>query len=199
MVSSISACLSTSHLTHISGTDSLPSPNTTLKVITIGRGTQNYTCASSNSSAPKSTGAVATIFNLQDLLPIIPPLEGQAVLNILSPLLLSMPRAALDGSIIPKAGYHYFDASGSPVFDLSSSGNGVIVGSKVADITAPDATAAQGPNGAVDWLTLDAKDGSQGLSRVYRTQTASGKPPATCDGKEGEFAVEYAALYYFLG
>ena len=144
-------------------------------------------------------GASATLFDLASLLPILSPLEGQAVLNALPPLLLSLPRDALANSIFPQAGTHYFDASGSATFDLSASSNGLIVGTKVGDIVAPEDDATKGGNGAVDWLALDAKEGSQGLSRVYRTETASGKPPATCDGMAAEFEVEYCALYYFLG
>ena len=94
---------------------------------------------------------------------------------------------------------HYFDASGSATFDLSASSNGILVGTKVGDIQAPESDSTNGSNGAVDWLALDAKAGSVGLSRGYRTETASGKPPATCDGLAATFEVEYCALYYFLG
>ncbi|KAI4142969.1 MAG: hypothetical protein LQ340_007142 [Diploschistes diacapsis] len=183
------------------GTASLPSPNNTLSVITAGRGTQNYTCATSTSSSiPVFIGATATLFNLQDLLPILSPLEGQAILSALPPLLLSLPREALQGSIIPQAGEHFFDASGTPTFDLSASGNGMLVSAKLADIAAPEANSTKGPQGqgAVDWLTLSAKEGSWGLSAVYRTETASGQAPATCDGMHTSFTVEYCALYYFL-
>ena len=112
--------------------------------------------------------------------------------------MLSLPREALDASVIPQAGQHFFDAAGEPVFDLGKSGNGIIIGSKMADIAAPQAS-TKGANGAgaVDWLALGAKAGSQGLSRVYRTETASGKPPATCEGQNPTIQVEYAAQYYF--
>ena len=84
-----------------------------------------------------------------------------------------------------------------PVFDLGKSNNGLIFGKKIADILAP-ANAVQGKNGAVDWLALDARPGSKGLSRVYRVVTAAGAAPKTCVGMKEIFEVEYAALYYFV-
>ena len=167
-------------------------------MVTIGRGLQNYTCASSTSAdKPVSIGAIATLFNVESLLPFVSPRESQDVLNLLPSLFLSFSRDALEGSIIPKAGMHYFNADASPVFNLSTSDSGILVGNETGDIVAPPGSVA-GAHGAVDWLALSAKPGSNGLVKVYRTNTASGKAPATCDGQNSTIEVPYAAQYYFF-
>ncbi|CAF9930715.1 MAG: hypothetical protein GOMPHAMPRED_005714 [Gomphillus americanus] len=181
------------------GTASLPELNKPLRVITVGRGLQNYTCASSNSTdKPVAIGAIATLFNLDSLLSYFAPAEGQAFLNQIPAFMLSLPREAVDKSIIPQAGLHYFDASGTPTFNLSESNNGFLVGNKTGDIRAPS-NSVRGAYGAVDWLSLEAKPGSQNLSRVYRTMTAAGSPPTSCEGQQASvISIEYAALYYFV-
>lgn len=35
------------------------------------------------------------------------------------------------------------------------------------------------------------------LQQVYRTLTAGGSAPATCEGQEPTIEVQYAAIYYF--
>ena len=181
------------------GSASLSQLNKPLQIITVGRGLQNYTCASSNATdKPVAIGAVATLFNLDKLLSYFAPAEGQAFLNQIPAFMLSLPREAADNSIIPKAGLHYFDASGTPTFNLSESKNGFLVGNKTGDIRAPS-NSIRGAYGAVDWLSLDAKPGSHNLSRVYRTVTAAGSPPPSCEGQQASvISIEYAALYYFV-
>ena len=96
-------------------------------------------------------------------------------------------------------GHHFFDSTGTPIFDLCSVDK-ILYGTKIADIKAP-AMADKGPagTGAVDWLQLTAKAGydSEGLSLVYRVVTAGGKP-LNCTGA-GFMAIQYAALYWFYG
>ena len=88
------------------------------------------------------------------------------------------------------------------MFDLSSSGVGVLVASKSGAIAAPSGSSI-GPNGvgngAVDWLSLAAKDGSSGISQAYRVETAGGKAPPTCEGQASHLEVQYAAQYWFYG
>ena len=122
------------------------------------------------------------------------------MLDLLPPFFLSLPCAALENSSFPQAGHHHFDSTGEPVFDLSASTEGVLVGAKVGDIQAPKGTSSTGSSEAVDWLALKAKSGTEGeLSSVYRIETAGGKPLASCDGQPSSFEVDYSALYYFTG
>lgn len=95
-------------------------------------------------------------------------------------------------------GKHFFDAAGTPVFDLYTKGES-LVGKKV-DQVAPPANAASGPagTGAVMWLKLDDKGGSKGLKEVYRVITAGGNPTPSCK-KAGLFSIEYATEYWFYG
>ena len=88
-------------------------------------------------------------------------------------------------------GEHYFDATHVPTFDLSPQ-IGFLKAKKAGDIAAP-------VEGAVDWLKLDAVEGSKGLGEVYRVETAGGKAPGTCEGLVGVVEVPYAAQYWFYG
>lgn len=202
---SIHPCLLLYDTDLVSGSASLPSPidGTCLKAITLGRGTQNYTCATNTaSSIPAPVGAIATLFDATPLLPSLPVQEGQLLLNILPGFLVSFPYAALENSSLPVKGHHYFNSAGVPVFDLTSSNVGLLLAGKVGDILAPKRSTV-GPdnigNGAVDWLTLTAKPGSSNLQEVYRTWTAGGKAPATCENQASVIQIQYAAQYWFFG
>ena len=189
----------------ISGTVTLPvpSPNLCLKAIALGRGTQNYTCATSDaSSVPSSIGAVATLFDASPLLPFLSPIDGQEILDLLPEYLLTFPSAALQSSNLPMLGQHFFTAPTSPIFNLMPGNIGFLEGAKVGDIIAP-AGSPPGPygkgNGAVDWLALSAKPGSVDIQQGYRVFTAGGKAPATCAGQQPTIEVQYAAQYWFYG
>lgn len=111
----------------------------------------------------------------------------------------SLPSTATaDFMDLKPLGHHFFDASGTPTFDLSSVSK-ILYAAKTGDITAPS-TANLGPagTGAVDWLSLAAKATytSVGLTQVYRVETAGGNPitPCTVAGVE---SVQYAAQYWF--
>ena len=78
---------------------------------------------------------------------------------------------------------------------------GLVVGNKAAMSSAP-ANATKGQNGegngAVAWLYLNTTSATQGDVRaVYRVNTAGGNPPATCEGSDAVFSVQYAAEYWF--
>ncbi|MCJ1407128.1 hypothetical protein MMC19_001198 [Ptychographa xylographoides] len=187
------------------GTTSLSPPptGTVLKALTLGRGTQNYTCANAEATTlPVSIGAVATLFDATPLLPFLPPLEGQVVLDLLPTYLLSFPYEALQNSSLPIKGQHFFTSAIVPVFDLLDTDVGMLVGNKTGDIAAPQGSTA-GPHGvgsgAVDWLALSGESGSAGLSQGYRVFTAGGKPPKTCEGQAATIEVPYAAQYWFYG
>lgn len=101
----------------------------------------------------------------------------------------------------PIIGSHYFEADGTPTFDLITVRE-ILFAKKIADVKAP-ANASKGSDGhgAVDWLTLGDKGESVGLSQVYRVVTVGGSPPSTC--MEGDvnaiISVQYAAEYWIYG
>ncbi|KAL8942353.1 MAG: hypothetical protein Q9216_001735 [Gyalolechia sp. 2 TL-2023] len=185
------------------GTASLPSPTAglSLKAITLGRGTQNYTCAAGSTAAPVAVGAKADLLDATPLLPLFPSSESQAILNLLPEYLVSFDFATIKNSTIPGLGKHIFDATGVPTFDLGSIG--ILKAKKTANIAAPP-TACKGANGkgdgAVDWLALTEAPGSVSLKEVYRVHTAGGKAPKSCGGGAArQIEVHYASQYWFFG
>lgn len=191
------------HVPLSNGSASLPAPiaGLSLKAITLGRGTQNYTCAEGSTAAPVAVGAKADLLDASPLLPLFPSAESQAILNLLPEYLVSFDFATIENSTIPVLGRHIFDAAGVPTFDLGTIG--LLKAKKIANITAP-ATACKGANGkgdgAVDWLALTDVLGSVKLKEVYRVQTAGGKAPKSCGGGAAHhIEVQYAAQYWFFG
>ena len=184
------------------GASALPSPTPGLQVkaITLGRGTQNYTCAPGSAGPPVLIGAIADLLDASVLLPLLPPSEGMQILNLLPSYLVSFDFATIENSSIPSIGRHYFDSAGVPTFDLGAIG--LLKGKKAANISAP-ATASEGPNnqgnGAVDWLALSDAGGSTNFHEGYRVETAGGKAPASCSGQPEAFVEQYAAQYWFYG
>ncbi|KAL8694032.1 MAG: hypothetical protein Q9218_001270 [Villophora microphyllina] len=191
------------HVPLSNGSASLPSPTAglSLKAITFGRGTQNYTCKAGSTAAPTAVGARADLFDAAPLLPFLPSPDCQAILNLLPEYLVSFDAAILLSASIPTLGKHFFDAAGVPTFDLGT--KGLLKAKKIANIAAP-ATACKGANGkgdgAVDWLALTEAPGSINLKEVYRVETAGGKAPASCGGgPDHDIQVQYAAQYWFFG
>jgi hypothetical protein len=159
----------TQWLTLTDGTE-LPAPpaTMTLKAIALGRGTQNYTCATPSSTAvPVQLGAKATLYDASLLAATNPAvfntLPGRAV-QVSSEIVADVAAQMLHSNAV--LGVHYFDSTGVPVFDLGSTG--FFRGAKIGDIPAP-AGAPVGPagTGAVDWLDLSDKGGSIGLGVGY--------------------------------
>lgn len=178
-----------------------PSAGLVLHHVAVGRGTQNYTCDTSNpSSAPVAVGALATLFNVsclaatsQDLLEKIPAMavnfyyDAVTSTGSLGPMTLP-----------PISGHHFFVDSTTPFFNLDTPtlDIGTVPSSKNNSVPAP-ATAAKGPSGsnAVPWLKLLAKDGATGgIKEVYRLDTAGGSAPATCQGQAANIVVQYSAV-----
>jgi len=169
-----------------------------LKHVAIGRGTQNYTCDLSNTTAiPVATGALATLFNAScvastypDVLDILPKVALQfniiqGVTKVLSP------------SNLVASGVHYFLNATTAFFnlDIGDLQLGQMPASKNNSVAAP-ADAATGLQGeaAVPWLKLLAQPGATGnLREVYRLDTAGGSAPATCVGMPAAFELQYSA------
>ncbi|KAI1654872.1 hypothetical protein F4813DRAFT_190713 [Daldinia decipiens] len=179
-----------------------PSPGLILKHVAIGRGTQNYTCDTTNATAvPVAAGAVATLFNASCVASTYPDL-----LNLLPKLALQFNLTAQeDARMGPTnliiSGKHFFTNNTTPFFNLDTTQNqiGEASCSKDSQTNAPaDAPKGQQGEKAVPWLRLKTQSGSTGnLQEVYRIETAGGSAPATCQGQPAAFEVQYAAQYWF--
>ncbi|KAJ5596515.1 hypothetical protein N7450_002973 [Penicillium hetheringtonii] len=190
-----------------------PSPHLDLKYVVLGRGTQNYSCSSSEfarhpkkSSTPKATGAVATLFDASclasqslNLLHEFPAMMGHTTLGSLAFLAEALALSTKTSNLI--IGEHYFNAAGDPFFDLRSSGSDTwIVSKKDASVKAPARVLRpSGKNDSdVPWLKLDCKD-CKGVKEVYRVMTVDGVAPPTCERQNDTVLVDYAAEYWFYG
>lgn len=171
-----------------------PSPGLTLKHVAVGRGTQNYTCDTTNAtSVPVSIGAKATLFNATCVAATYPGL-----FNLLPKVVLALnlkPGAARTNPAI--SGQHFFLATGVPFFDLNTPA--MQLGEAHCGVNKSIPAPPNAPRGrvrepAVAWLKLLTKNGTTGnLQEVYRLQTAGGSPPKTCWGMPAVFERQYAA------
>lgn len=175
----------------------LPPVSAGLKLhhVAIGRGTQNYTCASSSETeVPAAKGALATLFNATCAAARAPStLSSTPAIALAFDIPTGQQAAALE------SGHHYFSNATTPVFNLDTALHAFGIGSlkKIANVSAP-ANAPKGSNGlgSVAWLKLSGiEDGV--FKEVYRVDTAGGQAPKNCSGLSGDFEVEYSALYYF--
>lgn len=167
-----------------------------LRHIAIGRGVQNYTCASAAATdLPVANGAVATLFNATC---------DAARLNIQT--LTDITTLALDYAIPsdPEAvkrisGHHEFTEKKIPLFKLQTDTVDYgYVQCKPDDVkSAAPQTASKGSNGlgSVAWLKLNSVEGD--YKEVYRVNTAGGVAPKTCEGQPESFSVQYSAQYWF--
>lgn len=188
----------------LTATPPLPpvTPGLTLKHVAIGRGTQNYSCDISNSTAvPEARGALATLFNVSCIAATYPDLAkmlGKVSLNF--NLTQSEASQKLTPSNLAVSGSHYFTNVTNtlvPFFDLDTTQNlklGGIPCSKDAGVPAPaDAPKGQQGENAVQWLKLKARPGATGgLQEVYRVETIGGSAPTSCKGMPAHFEVQYA-------
>ncbi|EER29476.1 hypothetical protein D8B26_003974 [Coccidioides posadasii str. Silveira] len=167
----------------------VPASKLELKYITLGVGTQNYTCE--NLETPSLVGAVATLYDASCLVT-----KHSLLLDMFARLAVRLPTKILNHMIskylnIDLMGHHYF-AGSVPMFDLRQVGQqDYAYVSVAAKVPAPR-------NIDVDWLKLDRVDGS-GIETVYRVKTTSGKAPATCRNMPGRFEVKYLAQYWMYG
>ncbi len=169
---------------------SLPPPaeGKVLRFLTLGHGTQNYTCANdSPETVPALLGAKARLFDVYDALERDPDR-----IMTLSGDVLKDRRKLREFQTI---GDHFFSANPpTPVFSFPRRRANIAV-KKSGEAPSPDPT-------SVAWLFLeDNQLGSTfgGIDTVYRVVTAGGRPPANCAGSPSSFEVEYATLYYIYG
>lgn len=148
-----------------------PSSHLTLKYIAVGRGTQNYSCPSTDVSSrdkatPKATGAAATLFDAScvastsmTLLHELPAVAGRTPLGSLAFMAEMMSSTTKSSNLI--IGEHYFDAAGDPFFNLKlGGGDDWIVGEKNASVSAPARMHVPKPESKdVAWLRLVRKEG----------------------------------------
>ncbi|KAF7870492.1 hypothetical protein EAF04_004236 [Stromatinia cepivora] len=177
------------------GASVLPSPSGTLAYVALGRGIQNYTC-SAVGATPVALGAVASLYDATEYAKC-----NSAALNNLPNIAVytNLPSTTSDRFLgLKTLGKHFFDASGTPTFDLYTVSK-ILYSAKTGDVVAP-MNASPGPadTGAVDWLSLSAKATytSVGLTEVFRVETAGGNSINPCT-KAGVQSVQYAAQYWF--
>lgn len=165
-----------------------------LKHIAVGRGVQNYTCATAAATeTPKAIGAVASLFNAT-----CDGVRAPAVLASVTKIALgySIPNTKLaEGRL---SGHHEFTEKGIPYFKLQTDkvNFGAVHVNNALKMNAPNG-ASTGLNGlgSVPWLKLTRVDGD--YQEVYRINTAGGVAPKTCEGVQGSISVDYAAEYWF--
>ncbi|MCJ1440271.1 MAG: hypothetical protein MMC23_000754 [Stictis urceolatum] len=160
----------------------------TLSLVAVGHGTQNYTCAdSTTNSIPTAIGAVATLYNASCIAASQPDMLAKITAA-------SQNIAEAQLKVMPSIGKHYFYDAKTPTFDITNVGLTHL--KKSGSSSAPANT-----NGNVAWLFLEKNDDGMTTSKVtdvYRVNTAGGSPPATCDGMASTFEVPYSAEYWFF-
>lgn len=190
-------------------------------LITIGRGTQNYTCPPGAPAPVQNStrgGAVAQLFDVTDA-----TVNSQAFADALNTVAFFNPRPILEDvadivlsssiasesregphSHFPrdefkKACHHEFTEGNVPKFDCGE--KGLIFGKLLENVPAPkDAPLSPDTDKAIGWLNLEAREGSQIFTKIIRIVTAGGSPPKSCEGvgPEEVILVDYAAQYWMF-
>lgn len=151
-----------------------PSLHLTLKYVAVGRGTQNYSCPSTdassrNTTAPAAIGAAATLFDAScvastsiNLLHELPAVAGRTPLGSLAFMAEMLSSTTNSSDLI--IGEHYFNAAGEPFFNLKLSGHDDwMVAAKSASVSAPTRVyTTKTASKDVAWLSLKRKEG-QGI------------------------------------
>jgi hypothetical protein len=195
----------------------LIAPDQTPSFVSFAIGVQNYTCADTGKYT--SIGAVAELYdasclvgtplfdNVQDIAfriwnSLPKAVTAQEVITAGSKLGGQLSSAGLSSVIL---GQHYFVANPSgtgaavPKWDFTSSGkttgntDAYVIGSKTGNIASP-----KGSTENVDWLSLKAVQGKL-ATQIFRTDTVSGQPPASCTPGSPNISVKYASKYWFYG
>ncbi|KAG8630236.1 hypothetical protein KVT40_001855 [Elsinoe batatas] len=185
----------------------LPSPQGSLSHVVIGRGTQNYTCDTTNPSAvPVAGGAVATLFNVTCLAVESPQLVARlANIALDLPIPFDVQDDADNRGYYGLSGYHYFLDLTTAFFNLDTAkhtyGEGAFRKANATDAPKDSMVGQKNKGfGAVPWLYLKAASGYGGFQayrEVYRVRTAGGSPPKTCAGQPAKFEIQYATEYWF--
>ncbi len=172
----------------------------TLRYVVLGKGTQNYTCASAG-SAPVSAGAVAALYDISCQV-TDPKSRSNLVEKVIPDILndFSKPVQELlpSKSSAPGIGDHFFRDGTTAMFVLN---DGYFIASgRLAGVPAPASAAGNENGAAVDWLKLARKTGevNGGIEEVFRVHTAGGRAPATCS-TAGLLTVNYVAEYWMYG
>lgn len=175
-----------------------PQSNLALKYITLGRGTQRYTCASSNSTCrgvttPKAVGAATTLFDASclasastTLLHEVPAIIGRAPLGALA--LMTDVLGAITNTTDLILGQHYLDRDGTQFFDLRASGlNTWMAAETNASVSAPRRKYSRKTESKdVAWLRFRSAKG-QGI-KVSTLQLTSWFQPALADQSSGSLS-----------
>lgn len=152
----------------------------------MGKGTQNYTCDPAKpGSAPVLVGALAELHDAASMAWTEQSIKGMTIAAYYS-----------DRTHLPSVGKHYFNGTGTPIFDLGD--KGFFSAKKLDGVPAVPNSVPQTAE-AVDWLKLGDTNESRGFEEVYRVFTNGGKAPATCEGRPETFEVRYTTNYYMFG
>lgn len=155
----------------------LPRPplGSTARLIYLGVGTQNYSCAS---STPRSSGAVASLLDITSL---YCPRQHVTV-------------EAKEKHNLVDAGRHYFTKDLVPTFNITNAWKPFIFsGTKVANVSSPGNHSVHN----IDWLYLvphPLASNEKRVQAVYRVKTMGGVPATPCTGDQ---EVPYMAEYWF--
>lgn len=165
----------------------------TLRHIAIGRGTQNYTCASASKDVvPVANGAIASLFNATCDYARLNEKVMVDVTNLARHY--AIPKGPEADSRL--SGHHEFTDKKVPLFKLKTDKVDYGYVMALPDIVKSDAPKdPANKNGSVPWLKLNGVEGD--YKEVYRVHTSGGVAPKTCEGIEGAFTVEYSAQYWF--
>lgn len=174
--------------------------------IGVGVGTQNYTCGSTGTYS--SIGAVVQVFDISCLQcsSDSPTIQNDAMTVWAA---ASANTSALDAmkSFPPLKngrllGQHYFiqnTTSGgiSPVWDFRAD---AFAGNPNALVVAAEAGGIPAPTGSsdVDWLSLIRLEGEL-ATQVFRVETKSGQPPASCTSGSAPITVKFTTQYWLYG
>lgn len=157
-----------------------PSKGLELKFVTVGRGTQNYTCPANNNTAkPKAIGATANLFDASCIAALHLDSDSgkQSPIHIIPDVLKPIAMGTVDflADMLSRTrgqdmeiGKHYFTADGVPFFDLRSqhSSNDWLSCQKEAEMPAPERP-GNAANEDVAWLKLKHVDGGLSVSTIF--------------------------------
>ncbi|KAK0458708.1 uncharacterized protein EV420DRAFT_1479407 [Desarmillaria tabescens] len=176
----------------------LPPPTEPPTHITVGVGTQNYTC--SEQGTYTSIGAVAAILDISCL-------YGTPRFDDIQDVVLAAwqnsdsTTAHELSSELTLLGEHFFITNPitgtgiSPEWDFTAT-----LGNTDAFVVANETGTSPAPTGSQDvaWLSLVRILGEL-AKEVYRTDTRAGQPPASCTPGSEPITVQYSAKYWFFG
>ncbi|KAG8729987.1 hypothetical protein FRC12_020586 [Ceratobasidium sp. 428] len=171
--------------------------------ITLGVGTQNYTCTAAGNYT--SAGAVAELIDTsciyeyhQKLFDELPDRVYNKI-GMYSHQLPSLHKIeAIFGYYPHMLGKHYFTSQNgaiAPVFDFRTSKKGdenaFTIDKRVGGIPSPDGKKN------IDWLQLESTAG--GLAKyTFRVDTKGGVAPKSCHKEGHTITVPYTAMYWFF-